>query len=58
MFGNTVKDLQAFYDEVNKGVKMSNIYFKDNDTKAKAFPPYAFVVENLGKKNKDKQPLS
>lgn len=50
MFGNTVKDLQAFYDEVNKGVKMSNACFKDSDIKAKALPPYAFVVENLGKK--------
>ena len=50
MFGNTEKDLQAFYDEVNKGVKMSNACFKDNNTKAKAFPPYAFIVKNLGKK--------
>ena len=53
MFGDTAKGLQASYDEVNKGVEMANIYFKDNDIKARAFPPYAFGVEKLGKENKD-----
>ena len=37
--------------ELNKGVEMANIYFKDNDIKAKSFPPYAFCVGNLGKEN-------
>ncbi len=34
--------------EVNKGVEMTNIYFKDNNIKARAFPPYAFCLDNLG----------
>jgi hypothetical protein len=53
MFGDTAKDLQDFYDEVNKGVEMANIYFNDNDIKVRAFPPYAFSVEKFGKENKD-----
>ena len=53
MFGETEEYLQDFYDEVNKGVKMANIYFNDNDIKARAFPPYAFSVEKLGKENED-----
>ncbi len=39
--------------EVSRGVEMANIYFKDNDIKARAFPPYAFCIDGLGLESKD-----
>ncbi len=36
----------------SRGVEMENIYFKDNDIKSRAFPPYSFCLNNLGAENK------
>ena len=52
MFGNTAKNLQLFYDEINKGIEKANDSFKKKGINAKAYPAQNLTIEHKPVTNK------